>query len=110
MRAHQENLDATDADVLGGTLLDQLEQGGILEIFIGPSTQADGTISLRGPDNEPLLESVEIATETRAIRPADDPNWVFQVRTGGHFTVAYTEVTGAVCPFLARYLKAGVDF
>jgi hypothetical protein len=109
MRVHAENLDATDVDVLSGTALDQLEAGGQLDIFI-LSTQADGAITITGPDTEPIIQGAEIQQETRAIRPTDDLPLSLSTPVGGHYTVAYTENTGAVAPFLAIYRKAGVDF
>ena len=109
MRVHAENLDASDADVLGGTALDQLEAGGQLDIFI-LSTQADGVFSIRGPDNEPVAENLEIPQETRSIDILKDVPFSLAVLTGGHYTVAYTEVTGAVAPIMCIYRKAGTDF
>lgn len=109
MRIHAENVLATDADILAGTALDTLEAGGQLDI-IAVSTQADGTMSITGPDSEPIATGVQLPMQTRAPSIADDPSYSLPVRTGGHYTVNYTEVTAATAQFLAIYRKRGVDF
>jgi len=109
MRIHQENITVDDADALAGTQLDQLEAGGQLDLFL-LSTQADTLLSITGPDNEPIVQGVEIPQETRAIRPTDDVPLSLVVVTGGHYTVNIDIVTGATVPFLAIYRKAGLDF
>jgi len=109
MRVHTENLVADDADVLGGTSLDQLEAGGQLDIFL-LSTQADTLLSISGPDNEPIATNVEVPQETRAIRPTDDLPLSLSVPTGGHYTIDVNIVTAAVVQVMAIYRKAGVDF
>jgi len=109
VRVHQENLTADDADVLGGTALDQLEAGGQLDVYL-LSTQADTLASLTGPDNEPITQQVEVPQETRAIRPTDDVPLSLVVASGGHFTLDVNIVTAATVQVLAIYRKAGVDF
>lgn len=109
MRIHQENLTADDTDVLGGTALDQLEAGGQLDVYL-LSTQADTLLTMTGPDTEPIVQSVEVAQETRAIRPTDDIPLSVPVLSGGHFTIDVNIVTAAVVQFLAIYRKAGLDF
>lgn len=104
-----ENLTADDTDVLGGTALDQLESGGQLDIYI-LSTQADTLATLTGPDNEPIIQAVEVPQETRAIRPTDDVPLSLVVVSGGHYTLDINIVTAAVVPILAIYRKAGVDY
>lgn len=109
MRIHQENLVADDADVLAGTQLDQLETGGQLDLFL-ISTQADTLLSVTGPDNEPIVQAVELPQETRAIRPTDDVPLSLRIVAGGHYTVNLNIVTAATVQFLGIYRKAGVDF
>lgn len=109
MRIHLENLTVDDANVLGGTLLDQLEAGGQLDV-LALSTQPDTLISIRGPDNEPMLESAEIPQETRSLRPNDDLSFSMLVNTGGHYTVDINIVTAATVQLMAVYRKAGIDF
>lgn len=109
MRVHLENLVADDADILGGTALDQLEAGGQLDLFL-ISTQADTLLSISGPDNEPIATAVEIQQETRAIRPADDLPLSLVVPTGGHYTVDVNIITAATVQFMGVYRKAGLDF
>lgn len=109
MRVHMENLTADDVDVLAGTALDQLEAGGQLDVFL-LSTQADTVFTLTGPDNEPIAVAIEVAQETRAIRPTDDVPLSLPVLSGGHFTANVDIVTAATVQFLAIYRKAGVDF
>lgn len=109
MRVHSENLTADDADVLGGTALDQLESGGQLDIFT-LSTQADTLLSITGPDNEPIITAGEIPQETRAIRPTDDLPLSLVISSGGHYTVDVNIVTAGTVQFLAIYRKAGIDF
>ena len=104
MRIHQENLTATDADILSGTALDTLEAGGQLDVYL-ISTQADGVVSITGPDNEPIAQSINPAQETRAIQPENDVPFSLVVETGGHYTIAYTEVTAATLQFLGIYRK-----
>ncbi len=108
MRLHQENLAATDADILAGTALDQLEAGGQLDIFM-VSSQADTTVSITGPDNEPIALGVELPQSTVAIAIDQLPTYSLAVETGGHYTVNMTIVTGATVQFLAVYRKYGVD-
>lgn len=109
MRVHQENHTADDADALAGTELDQLEAGGQLDLFL-LSTQADTILTITGPDNEPIALGVEIAQETRAIRPNDDLPLTLRVVSGGHYTVNIDVVTAAIVQMLAIYRKQGVDF
>lgn len=109
MRVHLENITADDADVLANTALDQLEAGGQLDILV-LSTQPDTILSVRGPDNEPLAESVEIPQETRSIRPTDDLSLPLTIITGGHYTIDINVVTAATVQFMAIYRKAGIDF
>jgi len=108
-RVHMENLVLDDADVLGGTALDQLEAGGQLDLYL-LSTQADTLLTITGPDNEPIVQAAEIPQETRAIRPTDDIPLSLVVLSGGHFTVDVNIVTAAVVPVMAIYRKAGTDF
>lgn len=108
-RIHTENLTADDTDVLDGTALDQLEAGGQLDIYL-ISTQADSLATLTGPDNEPIIQAVEIPQETRAIRPTDDTPLSLVVVSGGHYTLDVNIVTAAVVQVLAIYRKAGIDF
>lgn len=109
MRVHMENIVADDTDALAGTQLDQLEAGGQLDLFF-LSTQADTLLSITGPDNEPIVQGVEIPLENRAIRPTDDVPLSLTIIQGGHFTVDINIVTAAVVQMLAVYRKAGVDF
>ena len=109
MRIHSENLTVDDADALAGTSLNILEAGGQLDIWL-LSTQADTLVTLNGPDNEPILEGVEIPQETRAIRVQDDTPHTLAVRSGGHYTLNIDIVTAATVAILAIYRKAGVDF
>lgn len=109
MRIHMENITVDDADALAGTQLDQLEAGGQLDLFL-LSSQADTLLSVTGPDNEPIVQAVEIPLEVRAIRPTDDTPLSLVVQTGGHYTVNIDIVTSAVVQFLAIYRKAGTDF
>lgn len=108
MRVHQENVTADDADVLAGTALDQLEAGGQLDILI-ISTQADTLYSVRGPDNEPLVQGSEVPQQTRAPSLTDDPQLSLTVRTGGHYTLDVDIVTAATVQLIAMYRKAGED-
>lgn len=108
-RIHMENLTVDDADVLGGTALDQLEAGGQLDIYL-LSTQADTLATLTGPDNEPIIQAVEVPQETRAIRPTDDVPLSLVVLSGGHYTLDVNIVTAATVQVLAIYRKAGLDF
>lgn len=109
MRIHAENIVGDDTDVLAGTALDQLEAGGQLDLLF-VSSQADGVISITGPDSEPIATAVEVPSQSRAPSVNDDPAYSIPVRTGGHFTVNYNETTGAVLQFLGIYRKKGVDF
>lgn len=109
MRIHAENFTADDTDVLAGTALDTLESGGQLDLYF-ISTQADGVVSITGPDSEPIATGILIPQQTRAISVSDDPSYSLPIRTGGHYTVNYNEVTDAIMQFLAIYRKAGVDF
>ena len=109
MRVHLENVTADDADFLAGTSLDQLEAGGQLDL-LALSTQADTLLSVRGPDNEPIAENVEVPQETRSLRPNDDLALSLVVNTGGHYTVDVNIVTAATVQVMAIYRKAGVDF
>lgn len=109
MRVHQEAFTADDADILAGTALDTLEQGGQLDI-IAISTQADGRLSVTGPNAEPLAQNIFIAQQSRAPSVNDDVSLSLPIVTGGHYTVSYDEVTDATMQLIAIYRKAGLDY
>lgn len=106
MRMHAENFTADDTDVLAGTALDQLEGGGQLDLYF-ISTQADGLLTITGPDTEPIAIGITIPSQTRAPSIQDDPSYSLVTPMGGHYTVNYDEVTAATMQFLAIYRGFG---
>ncbi len=109
MRVHTEQITVDDADVLGGTSLDVLEEGGQLDVFV-LSSAADTLMTITGPNAEPIAVGVEVPNETRAPRPNDDTPLSIPIETGGHYTINIDIVAAATVILLAIYRKAGVDF
>ncbi len=100
---------ATNGDVLSGTPLNQLEAGGQLDIY-ALSSAADTTITITGPDNEPLIQAARLPAETRAPRVQDDLPMTQEVLTGGHYVVAITIVSAATWQIVVIYRKEGLDY
>jgi len=109
MRVYTEQIAADDADVLAGTQLDTLQQGGQLDIFL-LSSQADTLYSLFGPGNEPLVTNAEVANETRAPRPNDDVPHTLVIGKAGHYTLDINIVTAGTVILLAVFREKGIDF
>ena len=106
MRIYPFSGTATNADVLSGTDLNQLEEGGILDIY-ALSTATDTALSIRAPQVEPLVTAGRVPQETRAIAPGRDGSYRAVLKAGGHVTVALTIVTAGTWQILAIYREAG---
>ena len=109
MRLFSEQITADDADVLAGTQLDTLQEGGQLDIYI-LSSQADTLYSLFGPGNEPLVTNAEVPNETRAPRVNDDTPHTLVVMKAGHYTLDINIVTAATVIVLIIFREKGIDF
>ncbi len=100
---------ASNADLLAGTILNVLEEGGQLDIFL-LSTATDTSLTVQGPDAEPVAVASRIPQETRAIRPQDDLPLSVPLRTGGHYIINIGIVTAGTWQAMVVYRKPGVDF
>jgi len=109
MRVYTEQVTADDTDVLGGTQLDTLQEGGQLDLWL-LSSQADSLASIFGPGNEPVASGIEVLNETRAPRPNDDPPFSLAIMKAGHYTLNIDIVTAATVIVLAVFREKGIDF
>ena len=94
---------ATNADVLGGSDLDSIPGDGQMDVY-GASSQADGTLSIRGPGNENIITGQTLQLRTNGEpNMEDDLPFSFLVKQGGQYRIDYTEVTAATAVFLVVY-------
>jgi hypothetical protein len=109
MRVFSEQITADDADVLAGTQLDTLQEGGQLDVFL-LSSQPDTLYSIFGPGNEPIVTNAEVMNETRSPRPNDDTPHTLVIMKAGHYTLDINIVTAATVILLAVFREKGIDF
>jgi len=104
----QENILATNTDVLAGGRLNAIPYDGNLTLcFLADlaTAAAQYLLTIQKPDGSvPIDNQLVNASSSGADGVMDDREWLqmtFRARQGGHFTVSLTETGTAVCMFRA---------
>jgi len=101
----EQVLQATTADALAGTQLDQPGVPGVYSVWAASSViDSTITISLGG---RTIVNAARVTMRTNAeIREDDDPVFQMLSRTGGRPVITITEVTAMNCRLRTRFLPA----
>lgn len=96
-------LSADNTDVLAGSDLANIPEGGVLMIRAA-STQQDTDITITGPGSEPVARNIPMILRANAeIRQQDDPSFQIPVTQGGRYVINVDVVTAATVRVSATF-------
>jgi len=99
-------LTADNADLLAGSDLESIPQGGILTIYAA-STQNDTLITVTGPNMQAVVRAMPMLLRAVAeIRQDSDVPYVVPVARAGKYIVNIDVVTAATARIRAIYIGA----
>lgn len=97
MRIQQFIFGAANSDALQGTILQDLERGGQLDVFIlSSANDAGNTLSLTPPGSESPAVATRIPFEARAVRVQDDTPFTLPLNTTGHVVANIAWASGSI--------------
>ena len=97
-------LTADNADLLAGSDLESIPQGGVLTVY-GASTQADTTITVTGPNMQAVVRAMPLTLRASSeIRQDSDVPFVVPVARAGKYIVNIDVVTAATVRVRAIYI------
>jgi len=103
----EQTLQASTADVLAGTQLDQPGVPGVYTVWAA-STVGDSTITITMGGRTVVNAAVVILRANSEIRENEDNFFQILSRTGGRPVIAVTEVTAMTLRVRTKFLPAGL--
>ncbi len=107
MVTDEQTLQATVADVLAGTALDQPGVPGVYTIWAA-STVGDSTITISMGGRNIVNAAVVVLRANSEIRENEDNFFQMLSRTGGRPIIAVTETTAMTLRIRTKFLPAGI--
>lgn len=105
MITDEQILDATTADVLAGTQLDQPGVPGVFTVWLA-STVVDSTVTIRLGGRTIVQDGVIVLRASSEIRENEDPFFQMISRGAGRPVISITEVTAMSCRVRTRFIPA----
>ncbi len=97
-------LTADNADLLAGSDLESIPQGGVLTVY-GASTQDDTTITVTGPNMQAVVRAQPLTLRaTAVILQNSDVPYVVPVARAGKYIINIDVVTAATARIRAIYI------
>lgn len=103
----EQTLQASTADVLAGTALDQPGVPGVYTVWAA-STVGDSTITISMGGRNVVNAAVVILRANSEIRENEDNFFQILSRTGGRPIIAVVEVTAMTLRIRTKFLPAGI--
>lgn len=105
MITDEQTIQATTADILAGTQLDQPGVPGVFTVWLA-STVGDSTVTIRLGGRQVVTNGVIILRGNSEIRENEDPFFQMVSRGAGRPVISVTEVTAMTCRIRTRFIPA----